>query len=403
MMKLIDRPLYMERLKALKNTPDIKVITGIRRSGKSKLLQAFADLLRSSEKGCNIIYVDYSRLEFEELREYHALNDFVLKNTKAGYNNYLMIDEVQLCPNFEIVINSLHSTERYDIYITGSNAFLLSSDLATLFTGRHIEIHVLPFSFKEYCTYFDAHDIESAFNDYVTDGGLSGSYLYKELHDRETYKREIYETILTRDLTEKYRLADAQPLYSLSEYLMDNVSNVTSPNSISGTMKANNTSMSHVSVGRYLKYLCNAFLFYKVDRYDIRGKKYLEVNNKYYLSDTGLRYAVLGRRNMDWGRIYENIVFLELMRRGFKVYIGKLYRKEVDFVAMRGNAKLYIQVSDDISNETTFKREVSPLLAIGDAYPKIVIARTRHEVYDHLGIRIYNLPEWLLTAESPMW
>ncbi len=356
----------------------------------------FIDFLRETEADCNIIYIDYTRLDNEDLREYHALNDYVINHTKDGCNNYLMVDEVQLCPNFETAINSLHSMERYDIYLTGSNAFLLSSDLATLFTGRHIEIHVMPFSFKEYCTYIDAKDVEAAFASYVVEGGLSGSYVYQELRDREAYKREIYDTILTSDLTEKYRLTDAQPLYSLSEYMMDNVSNLISSNSISGTMKACNRPLSHVSVGRYLKYMCNAFLFYKVDRYDIRGKKYLEVNSKYYLSDTGLRYAVLGRRNMDWERIYENIVFLELIRRGYKVYVGKLYRKEIDFVAMRGNEKVYIQVSDDISNITTFEREVSPLLSIGDAYPKKIIAHTRHEVYDHMGILIYNLPEWLL-------
>lgn len=399
-MKLIERPLYIERLKALKNTPDIKIITGIRRCGKSKLLQAFMDYLRTEEPSCNIICIDFANLQFEELKEYHALNTYVEQHTRNDCTNYLMIDEVQMCDNFEISINSLHSTGKYDIYLTGSNAFLLSSDLATLFTGRHMEIHVLPFSFSEYCSYHSPQDLEAAFDSYVVGGGLSGSYVYEELRDREVYVREVYDTILTRDLVGKYNLSDAQPLYNLSEYMMDNVSNITSPNNISHILRANDMPLSHVSVGRYLKYLCSAFLLYKVDRYDIRGKKYLELNSKYYLSDTGIRYAVLGRRNMDWGRIYENIVYLELLRRGYIVYIGKLYRKEVDFVAMRGSEKMYIQVSDDISGGETFKREVSPLLSVGDAYPKLIIARTRHEEYDYSGVHIYNLASWLLQRQS---
>lgn len=385
----------MDRLTGLRGTPDIKIITGIRRCGKSKLMQAFISHLAATDNAANIIFIDLTSLDNEQLKDYHALYDYVKEHTKEGANNYLLIDEVQMCNQFELAINSLHSMEIYDIYLTGSNAFLLSADLATFFTGRHIEIHVLPFSFKEYCTYYEQTDLQAAFDHYVVEGGLAGSYVYKKEEDKETYIREVYETIITRDLKEKYRLPDSLPLQNLAAYLMDNVGNVTTPNSISGALSANKMPISHVSVGRYLKYLCNAFLFYKADRYDIRGKRYLEQMEKYYLSDSGIRYALLGRRNMDWGRIYENIVYFELIRRGYKVYIGKLYKKEIDFVAMRGNEKLYIQVSDDIANPQTFEREVSPLLAIQDAYPKLIIARTRHEEYDHQGIRIIDIPRWL--------
>lgn len=394
-MKLINRQQYIDRLTGLQGTPDIKIITGIRRCGKSKLMQAFISHLAATDSAANIIFIDLTSLDNEPLKDYHALYDYVKGNTKEGANNYLLIDEVQMCNQFELAINSLHSTEIYDIYLTGSNAFLLSADLATLFTGRHIEIHVLPFSFKEYCTYYELTDLQTAFEHYVVEGGLAGSYVYKKEEDKDTYIREVYETIITRDLKEKYRLPDSLPLQNLAAYLMDNVGNVTSPNSISGVLSANKMPISHVSVGRYLKYLCNAFLFYKADRYDIRGKRYLEQMEKYYLSDSGIRYALLGRRNMDWGRIYENIVYFDLIRRGYKVYIGKLYKKEIDFVAMRGNEKLYIQVSDDITNPQTFEREVSPLLAIQDAYPKLIIARTRHEEYDYQGIRIIDIPRWL--------
>ena len=396
-MKLIDRPLYINRLKRIKGSPDIKIITGIRRCGKSRLLQAFVKYIQATENDANIIFIDYARLENESLREYHALHQYVLEHHQQGKSNYLMIDEVQMCPNFETAINSLHSSEQFDIYLTGSNAFLLSADLATLFTGRHIEIPVLPFSFKEYCVYHNvpSNDIQTMFDKYVTEGGLSGSYVYTDTSDKEDYIKEVYSTILTRDLTEKYNLTDAHALTQVANYLMDNIGNITSPNNISGGLTANSTPTSHVTVRRYIQHLCNAFVFYKVDRYDIRGRKYLESLNKYYLSDTGIRFAMLGKRNMDWGRVYENIVFLELKRRGYEVYVGKLYQKEVDFVIMRGGEKAYVQVSDNIAENTTFEREVSPLLSIKDAYPKLLIARTRHEEYDHQGIKIFDIALWL--------
>ena len=396
-MKLIDRPLYINRLKRINGSPDIKIITGIRRCGKSRLLQAFVKYIQSTENDANIIFIDYARLENESLREYHALHQYVLEHHQQGKSNYLMIDEVQMCPNFETAINSLHSSEQFDIYLTGSNAFLLSADLATLFTGRHIEIPVLPFSFKEYCVYHNvpSNDIQTMFDKYVTEGGLSGSYVYTDVSDKENYIKEVYSTILTRDLTEKYNLTDAHALIQVANYLMDNIGNITSPNNVSGGLTANSTPTSHVTVRRYIQYLCNAFVFYKVDRYDIRGRKYLESLNKYYLSDTGIRFAMLGKRNMDWGRVYENIVFLELKRRGYEVYVGKLYQKEVDFVIVRGNEKAYVQVSDNIAENTTFEREVSPLLSIKDAYPKLLIARTRHEEYDYQGIKIFDIAHWL--------
>ena len=396
-MKLIDRPLYINRLKRINGSPDIKIITGIRRCGKSRLLQAFVKYIQSTENDANIIFIDYARLENESLREYHALHQYVLEHHQQGKSNYLMIDEVQMCPNFETAINSLHSSEQFDIYLTGSNAFLLSADLATLFTGRHIEIPVLPFSFKEYCVYHNvpSNDIQTMFDKYVTEGGLSGSYVYTDASDKENYIKEVDSTILTRDLTEKYNLTDAHALIQVANYLMDNIGNITSPNNVSGGLTANSTPTSHVTVRRYIQYLCNAFVFYKVDRYDIRGRKYLESLNKYYLSDTGIRFAMLGKRNMDWGRVYENIVFLELKRRGYEVYVGKLYQKEVDFVIVRGNEKAYVQVSDNIAENTTFEREVSPLLSIKDAYPKLLIARTRHEEYDYQGIKIFDIAHWL--------
>lgn len=399
-MKLIQRQLYINQLEGLINTPDIKIITGIRRCGKSKLLNAFAKHILQTDKTANIINIDLTKIKFEHLKEYHALNNYIEQNYREGVNNYLMIDEVQLCQNFELTINSLHSDEKYDIYLTGSNAFLLSSDLATLFTGRYIEIHVYPFSFKEYCTYFEiVDDYDNHFEDYIKIGGLAGAYTYKYDSDKEKYIRDVYDTILIRDLVDKYRLGSATVLKKVSEYLMDNVSNISSSRNISNALIADGTETNYKTVGNYIEHLCHAFVFYEAGRYDVRGKTYLQSMSKYYLADTGIRLAVLGKRNMDWGRMLENIVYIELLRRGYEVYAGKLYQKEIDFVAMKANEKVYIQVSDDISGENTFRREVEPLLKIRDAYPKILLARTRHEESDYEGISIIDIPRWLLNIK----
>lgn len=396
-MRIIERTQYLNRIKELNNTPDIKIITGIRRCGKSKLMQAYIEYLRNHFENLNIIFIDFMDLAFEDLKEYHKLHDYVEKQYQEDKTNYLFVDEVQMCPKFELAINSLYSKGKYDIYITGSNAFLLSTDLATLFTGRYIEIPVFPFSFQEYCQYYEEdHDTDKLFDDYSIKGGLAGSYAYRTEKDRTNYIKEVYETIVTRDLVQKYALPDTLVLQRLSEFLMDNISNLTSPNKVSQLLTANNTPTNHVTIGRYIKYLCNAFVFYDIKRYDIRGKKYLENSEKFYLCDSGIRYALLGTRNMDYGRVYENIVCIELLRRGFDVYVGKLYKKEIDFVAQKGSERIYIQVSDNISGEETFKREVSPLLQIRDAYPKIVIARTKHLTYLYEGIEIHDIANWLL-------
>ena len=392
-MKTIERSEYLNRIKNLKNTPDIKVITGIRRSGKSILMQEYISYLKDHYEDINIIFIDFMDLSFEALKEYHALHTYVEEHYRQGKENYLFIDEVQMCPNFELAVNSLYSKRKYDIYITGSNDFLLSADLATLFTGRYIEIHVYPFSFKEYCKHYsDNSDIDMLFEEYTIKGGFAGSYAYNTEKDRKDYIKEVYETIVTRDLVQKYSLPDTLMLQRLSEFLMDNISNLTSPSKISNML----TSTNHVTIGKYIKYLCNAFVFYDIKRYDIRGKKYLKSTEKFYLSDVGMRYAILGTRNMDFGRVYENMVCLELLRRGYDVYVGKLYQKEINFVAQRGSEKIYIQVSDNITEEETFKREYTPLLQIRDAYPKIIIARTNHPEYSYEGIRIFDIKDWLL-------
>ena len=424
-MKLIERTDYLNRLKRLKGTPDIKIITGIRRSGKSELLRAYRTHLENTysnqssklyasakhaqlpntlqqqnnlnNQQLNIISIDFNNLNYENLKNYKSLFKYVESRYIPGAYNVLMIDEVQLCPKFELAINSLHNSNKYDIYLTGSNAFLLSSDLATLFSGRFIEIPIFPFSFAEYCEYFE---ITSNFNDalqrYLQQGGLAGSYVYANQDDAKAYIKNVYTTLVKRDLVDKYAISEVSLLDSICEFLMDNIANLTTANNVSSILKQNHIETTHITVGNYLKYLCNAFMFYKVKRYDIRGKKYLETNEKYYLADTALRYAILGTRNMDYGRAYENIVALELMRRGYSIYVGKLYQKEVDFVAVKASKKIYIQVSDNISNDATLERELSPLKAIKDSYPKILLANTRHDSYDIDGIRVIDIAQWLL-------
>ena len=396
-MKYIERSSYLDRLIGLQGTPDIKIITGIRRCGKSELMQAYIRYLRASSKNSNIILIDYYNLDFEGLKDYKSLNKYVNEHYIEGADNYLFIDEVQLCPQFELAINSLHNSRKYDIYLTGSNAFLLSSDLTTLFTGRFIEIPVFPFSFQEFCTYFDGtQDKRSLFEDYLKKGGLAGSYEYNNEIDRIAYIRDVYTTIINQDIKKKYNLPDTGVLEHLTEFLMDNVANLTSPNKISDTLTSNVLATNHVTIQKYIKCLCKAFMFYDVKRYNIKGKRYLETADKYYLNDLGMRNAVLGTRNVDMGRVCENVVAMELIRRGYEVYVGKLYQKEVDFVAIRHNEKIYIQVSDIITENSTFMREVTPLLQIRDAYPKFLLANTQHFEYQYEGIRIINIADWLL-------
>lgn len=395
-MKTIERTEYLERMRRLKGTRDIKVITGVRRSGKSELMKAFIELLKKEEPDSNIIYLDLLLHENESLRDKDSLYEKVEKSYRENKANYLLIDEVQLCKRFEEAINWIYAEKKYDIYLTGSNAFMLSSDLATYFTGRQIEIHVLPFSFKEFCAYHDEEkDINRLFERYSTEGGISGSYEYGTPVDKASYINSVFNTILTRDIVQRYRLTNLPLLSNLTDYLMGNMSELTSVNNITNKLKAEKNDTNHVTIGNYIRYLGDSFLFYDVKRYDIRGKKYLETADKYYLVDQSFRYSRLGTINMDYGKLYENIVAMELIRRGYEIYVGKLYEKEIDFVVKKQNEKLYIQVSDNISNPETLERELSPLRSIRDSYPKILIARTGHEVYDKEGLRIHDIARWL--------
>ena len=378
-MKLIERSEYINEIKNVLQTPDIKVITGVRRSGKSKLLENIADHINDTDPMANLIHINYNLTDFEDLAEYHALENYAEEHYQKDMNNYLLIDEVQMCPSFEKAINSLHAKEKFDIWVTGSNAFLQSSDLATLFVGRTYEIHIFPFSFREYLAYYPTENLYTSLTKYITDGGMAGSYLYKNEVQKYRYlNNEVLNALIVRDIEKKYKIRNKPLLYKLIDFLMDNIGNVTSVRTITDTLSSNKAKADHKTIGKYIEHLCKAFAFYRIRRYDIKGKKYLRSEDKYYLSDQSFKYARLGTKNMDYGHALENIIAIELLRRGYEVYVGTLYDKEIDFVAMKQGLKTYIQVSYDISENRTFEREIKPLLAIKDAYPKMLIARTYH-------------------------
>ena len=395
-MKLIERAQYLEELDSLINTPDIKVITGVRRSGKSKLMDAFIEQIKQSNPSANIIHVNFNITEFESLMEYHALENFIEEHYKMDTDNYVFIDEVQMCSHFEKAINSIHAKEKYDIYVTGSNAFLQSSDLATLFVGRTYEVHVLPFSFREYMKYFPSENIYGSLTSYMTEGGMAGSYLYRNSTQKYRYiNTEVLNALIVRDIVKKYKIRNEPLMQQLIDFLMDNIGNIVSIRAIADSLVSGKSRADHKTIGKYIEYLCKAYAFYRVRRYDIKGKRYLKSEDKYYLSDHSFKYARLGTKDMDYGHVLENIVAVELIRRGYELYIGVLRSKEIDFVAIKNGEKIYIQVSYDISEKKTFQREITPLLEIRDAYPKILIARTYQPEYQHEGIRIMDASEWL--------
>lgn len=397
-MKVLERKHFLQKLINSINTPDIKVITGIRRSGKSKLLEGFIEYLKNNIPNTNIIHINYNLFQFSILKNAAALNEYVENLYSPQKENFLLIDEVQLCKDFEQAINSFHASEKYHIYITGSNAFLLSKELATLFTGRTFSVEIFPFSFKEFVSYFECQDLQQAFDRFAMEGGMSGSYLYESIDDKYNYLNEVFETLIVRDIQQKYRIKNVSLLDTLNDFLVANISSKISARSVANTLTSKGSKTDDKTVSSYIKYLCASYAFYKIRRYDIKGKKYLASQDKYYLADHSFKYAKHGTKNLDYGKIYENIVCIELLRRGYEVYTGVLYQKEIDFVAIKRDEKIYIQVSDDISRPETMERETAPLLSIKDAYPKMIIARTKHPQYQYEGIAVWDIGEWLVNS-----
>ena len=277
-----------------------------------------------------------------------------------------------------------------------SSRHILVTFILLLTRGRVFQIDIYPFSFDEYLLYYPSSDIDNSFDKYVLEGGMAGSYIYKTIEDKRKYQLEIVRSTVVKDIVEKYRIKDEVLLNKIVDYLFDTVGERASIRNIANKLTSSTYKTNDKTVGSYLDYLCRCFLFYPMKRYDIKGKKYLESEMKYYLADTSFRFALLGSKDTDYGHLYENIVAIELLRRGYEVYIGQLYKKEIDFVAIKNGIKTYIQVSDDISRKETFDRELSPLLSINDAYPKMIIARTKHDETQSDGIRIIDIARWLL-------
>lgn len=393
-MTIISRA-YLQKLINVIGTSDIKVITWVRRSWKSELLWLFEKYLIKSIPNHNLIKINFSDYQYKPLRDADALYHYVEWKYDQQKQNFLLIDEVQMCEGFEDVINSFHSSKKYDIYLTWSNAFLSSSDLATLFTGRTFEISIFPFSFQEFLQYYQYDDIDLAFWEFIDKGGMAWSYQYETMEEKEDYIKWIYETLIRRDIIDKYHIKYEELLDNITKYLMDNISNITTIRKITNELQSKGTPINHKTISAYIQYLCNAFIFYKVKRYDIQWKKYLSMQDKYYLVDHKFRYAINGNKNRDIGRVYENLVAIELLRRWYEIYVWVLYQKEIDFVAIKRDELLYIQVSDNISDEKTFQREVTPLLQIRDAYPKLIIARTKETTYQYEGVHIIDIAKRL--------
>lgn len=399
-MKLINRETYLQQLIDTLESPDIKVITGIRRSGKSKLLDLFSNHIKKNFTNFNIIYIDYNLDKFSNLLNYKSLLKYIESKFEKQKTNFLFIDEIQMCQNFEKAIISLYTEEKYKIYITGSNAFLSSNELATLFTGRTFPIEILPFSYCEFLKYYNYKNSYEIFEKYIEEGGLSGSYLYKTTKQKYDYIKEIINVLLLKDIIKKYNIKNKILFNDIFLYLVNNISNITSANNIAEYCTSNNRKIDHKTVNNYINYLCNAYAFYKIKRYDIRGKKYLKSNEKYYLADHAIRYALLGTKELDRGRLIENIIALELLRRFDEIYVGILYKTEIDFIVINRDEKVYIQVCDNISDYSTLEREISPLLKIKDAYKKVVLANTQQPKYSIEGVLIIDISKWLSKNES---
>lgn len=398
---MVIRKQYLNRLIEAKDTEFIKVITGVRRSGKSTLLLMFKDhLLNNNVKEENIIHINFESARYDEIKNYKDLYNYVKSKLSKG-KNYILLDEVQNIDSWEKTVNSINVDFNVDIYITGSNAYLLSSELATLLSGRYIEIKMYPLSFKEFLEFnnYDMTKIEDKFNEYLKYGGLPAITHIKDKPDLiMTYLNDIYNTIVKKDVLERNKINDIALLENIIRYISSNIGSQISANKISDYLNSNKIveKSNHQTVDNYLKMLENAFIVYKAERSDIKSKNILKTLGKYYIADTGLRNIILGFRNIDEGHLLENVIYLELLRRGYKVSIGKTLDYEVDFVAENVNEKKYYQVSQSIKDEKVKMRELRSLESISDNYEKTILTMDKTINNDYNGIKVVNIIDFLL-------
>jgi len=392
---MVKRHQYLEKLKKLKDMQIIKVITGFRRCGKSTLLCQFQNYLREcGTDNSQIISINFEKLEFEDLLDYKKLYKYVNERLHPDKTTYIFLDEIQLVKGYQKAVDSLFVKENVDLYITGSNAQMLSGELATLLSGRFIEIEMLPLSFAEFYELIGG-DRRDAWKRYFTNGGLPyTAYINDEeiLHD---YLLGIYNTVLLKDVVERKRIQDIPLLKSVIRFILDNIGNIVSSKKISDSLVSYGRKTTSVTVENYIQSLSEAYLVYEADRYDVKGKQYLKSLEKYYVVDIGLRKLLLGNKNTDIGHILENIVYLELLRRGYNVSIGKVDTLEIDFIAEKDGDKEYYQVSASVLDPITFEREIAPLRKVNDNYPKYII--TMDELSSNNdGIKQINVIDFLL-------
>ena len=400
---MIERPLYLEKLISYKDKPTIKVITGIRRCGKSSILDSFIDYLKQQGvKPNHIIKMNFEDLIYDDM-DYKQLNQTILEKLPNDRQKvYIILDEIQRIASWEKVVNSLHLNSLLDLYLTGSNAYLLSSELSTFLSGRYIEIKMLPLSFKEFLTFYDFSadtPMDKKFANYMRFGGMPAlkDYNFNEKQSRDTLD-SIYNTVIVKDVLSRSAIKDVSVLERLTRFMADNIGNMTSINKITNYLVSEKSlsSPNNKLIEAYTTSLENAFIFYPVKRYDIKGKEFLKSLNKFYIVDSGLRTYLLGRVR-DTGRILENIVYFELLRRGYNVSVGKIGDMEIDFIATRGEEKVYIQVSDELGNSDTRKRELASLQTIRDSFEKIILTMDYiHTGTTEDGINVVHLLDWLL-------
>lgn len=404
---MVQRKEYINQLLSWKDDRVIKVVTGIRRCGKSTLLAQFQNILR--EKGIEdeqIISINFEELEYEDLLDYKKMYTFLKERINPNKQNYIFLDEIQRVESYEKVVDSLYVKEYIDIYITGSNSYMLSGDLATLLTGRYVEIKMLPLSFKEFSE--ERGDAsEKIFSEYLAVGGLPYiASMDQNTEKLNTYLEGIYNTVIIKDIEERQSRKESDPskrrvsnivlLKSIAKFLASVVGSPISIRSVTDYLISNGRKVSPNTVDNYIEALCESFIFYEVERFDIAGKELLKTNKKYYMVDLGLRNYILPKRTYDLGFSIENIVYFELLRRGYQVNIGKLGDTEVDFVARKNDEIKYYQVTADMTAESTFTREMRSLKAINDNYEKMVLTLDRFTLGNYEGIKVINVLDWLL-------
>ena len=396
---MLQRTNYLEILKRFKDKELIKVITGIRRCGKSTLLEIYKEyLLKNGVSQDQIISINLEDLQYNFIEDYMSLYNYINDLLNKNKKNYVFIDEVQLIDDFQKAVDSLYIKKNVDLYITGSNAKLLSSELSTLLSGRYIEVKMLPLSFKEYKeVYSDLSNLE-LYQKYISFGSFPYIINLSTEDDVSMYLSSIYNDIIIKDVMTRKKITDESMLKSVSNFMIDNIGNLLSVNNIANTMISDGRTINVRTVEKYLEGLTESFFMYKVNRYDIKGKQYLKTGEKYYISDLGIRYFILGRKIGDLGHILENIVYLELKRRGYDVYIGKIDNYEVDFVALNNDGRMYIQVCETLkdNNNQILQRELRSLRKIDDNYTKIILTNDIIPLSNEEGIIVRNVLDWLL-------